>query len=304
MRCIVSTAIALLILGVFAPAVSADGCRTGAFVISDTKDILAIRGAVERACPCATYDGSSGLGHGDYKSCAKAVIDDAIDGTPVLGAFSLRPECRTTVRRIVGTSTCGYATAQNRVVCCQITPAGKASGKIKRLDKCVTSPSGVVRSACLTSAFTDVCTSDPTSLCRTRVVQQTVNLPSAAQGAHTPGTPAVVVTNPKLLTQFGGPSFSLNNARYTRFGASRVRERRPTPSWCSCPGFEGGAGDFEILAENLIVRAIHRRTGWSRGLGLRPSHRTSSRTRSARTSPRRSGDAASRSTGSSAASSA
>ena len=44
----------------------------------------------------------------------------------------------------------------------------------------------------------------------------TTEIPSGAQPAHTPGTSGVVVTNPKLLTQFGGDSFTLNRARYTR----------------------------------------------------------------------------------------
>jgi pimeloyl-ACP methyl ester carboxylesterase len=71
---------------------------------------------------------------------------------------------------------------------------------------------------------------------------------------HTPGSPGVTVTNPKLLAQFGGASFSLNNARYTRFRSERPG-LTPDAVLILVPGFEGGATDFKILAENLIPRA-------------------------------------------------
>jgi hypothetical protein len=47
--------------------------------------------------------------------------------------------------------------------------------------------------------------------------QETVDLQSAAEPAHTPGSPGVIVTNDRLIAQFGGSEFSLNNARYTRY---------------------------------------------------------------------------------------
>jgi pimeloyl-ACP methyl ester carboxylesterase len=85
-------------------------------------------------------------------------------------------------------------------------------------------------------------------------VQETVNVPSAAAPAETPGSPGVVVTNPGLLTQFGGGSFSLNNARYTRHRLAGP-EVQPDAILILVPGFEGGAGNFKIFAENLIPRA-------------------------------------------------
>jgi pimeloyl-ACP methyl ester carboxylesterase len=90
--------------------------------------------------------------------------------------------------------------------------------------------------------------------CRRVTVQETVNVPSAAAPANTPGSPSVVVTNPKLLAQFGGGSFSLNNARYTRHRLAGP-EQQPEAILILIPGFEGGAGDFHIMAENLIARA-------------------------------------------------
>ena len=63
-----------------------------------------------------------------------------------------------------------------------------------------------------------------------------------------------MVTNTKLLTQFGGGSFSLHNARYTRHRLAGAAEP-PDAILILVPGFEGGAGDFKILAENVLARA-------------------------------------------------
>jgi pimeloyl-ACP methyl ester carboxylesterase len=82
----------------------------------------------------------------------------------------------------------------------------------------------------------------------------TVDIPSAAQPPHTPGSPGVVVTNTKLLTQFGSGPFSLNNARYTRFRLDDS-DAKPDAILILVPGFEGGANNFRILAQNLLVRA-------------------------------------------------
>ena len=80
---------------------------------------------------------------------------------------------------------------------------------------------------------------------------QTVDLPSDAEPAHTPGSPGVTVTNPKLITQFGSADFSLNNARYTRYYLSDQAESQPDAIVVLVPGFEGGASTFAVLAENL-----------------------------------------------------
>jgi len=82
----------------------------------------------------------------------------------------------------------------------------------------------------------------------------TINIPSGAEPAQTPGTMGVSVTNPNLITQFGGTSFSLNNARYTRFRLDGSGQ--PDAILILVPGFEGGANDFKILAENLITRSL------------------------------------------------
>jgi pimeloyl-ACP methyl ester carboxylesterase len=254
-----TAAIAAALLVVSMPVIPAAAvpipCQTGEFALSDAQDMAAIRGAIERACPCASFDGSPGKRFPNYRRCARGVILDATDGTPVLGAFSLRPQCRATVQRFARRSTCGYAPAQNRVVCCEVSPSGAPRGRIRRVARCVDAPqAGIVRNACPASPFTDVCSGDATNSCRTHVVQETINLPSAAEPAETPGTSGVVVTNPKLLAQFGGGSFSLNNARYTRWRLAGP-ELQPDAVLILVPGFEGGASDFRVLAENVIVRA-------------------------------------------------
>jgi pimeloyl-ACP methyl ester carboxylesterase len=81
----------------------------------------------------------------------------------------------------------------------------------------------------------------------------TIDIPSEAEPPNTPGSPGVTVTNEKLLTQFGGPSFGLNNARYTRFELDDS-EAPPDAILILVPGFLGGANNFRIMAQNLLTR--------------------------------------------------
>ena len=81
----------------------------------------------------------------------------------------------------------------------------------------------------------------------------TINIPSKAKPKNAPGSPKVKVTNTKLLTQFGPKKFSLNNARYTRFQFDSSKAK-PDAILILIPGFEGGAGNFRILAQNLLKR--------------------------------------------------
>jgi len=85
--------------------------------------------------------------------------------------------------------------------------------------------------------------------------QETIDLPSAAQPAYTPGSPGVVVDNPKLITQFGGANFSLNNARYTRYFLSDQADTQPDAILVLVPGFISGAAFFSRLAEILLRTA-------------------------------------------------
>jgi pimeloyl-ACP methyl ester carboxylesterase len=244
---------ALVAAQLAAPAGAAAGCRDGAFALPDAKDIAAVKGAIERACPCASFDGSApALRHPAYVRCASGVIRDASDGTPVLGAYSLRPECRSEVRRFAAVSTCGRA-PDDYVMCCEMPVSGNPKARPRRVERCV-SASLRIRNACYASPFSDVCSGDATNSCTTLVVQETVDIPSAAAPANTPGSPSVVVTHPGLLTQFGGPAFTLNRARYTRHRLAGP-EVQPDAILILVPGFEGGAGNYRIMAQNLLSRA-------------------------------------------------
>lgn len=86
------------------------------------------------------------------------------------------------------------------------------------------------------------------------LLQETVDLPSAARPAHTPGSPGVVVDNPGLLTQFGGADVDLNHGRYTRYYLSDRAQQQPDAILVLVPGFMGGAADFLVLADNLLRR--------------------------------------------------
>src|ERR1700755_3482826 len=128
MRLLLSPLLVTLALATTAGA-AADKCRAGASALSDAKAIAGVRGGIERACPCADYDGTTpAKRHGAYVKCATAVVNDATDGTPLLGAFTLRDECRRDVKRIYSKAACGYATVSPRVMCCE---AKAASGQTK-----------------------------------------------------------------------------------------------------------------------------------------------------------------------------
>jgi pimeloyl-ACP methyl ester carboxylesterase len=254
-----TTLILALLIGLTGAADAADKCRAGGSALSDAKAIAGVRGAIARACPCEAFDGSTKeTGHGAFGRCAKTVIADAMDGTPLLGTFTLRAECKKDVNKIYSTAACGFAPgASARVMCCEAKPAsGKTKGLAKKLAKCVNSSSGsVVRNVCYASPFApDACSFAAGNPCAALVVQETVDIPSAAEPANTPGSLGVVVSNPKLLAQFGGPSFTLNRARYTRYHFAGPAQQ-PGAILILVPGFEGGAGDMKIIAENILPRA-------------------------------------------------
>jgi pimeloyl-ACP methyl ester carboxylesterase len=235
-----------------------DACRTGASALSDAKAIAGVRGAIARACPCADFDGSTpAKSHSKFVQCTKSVINDALDGTPLLGVFALRPQCKKEVKQTYAKAACGYPAADPRVMCCEAKPStGKKKALARKVSGCVDASNGqIVRHACYASPFgPDACSFDLQNGCTTLVVQETVNIPSGARPANTPGTAGVVVTNPKLLEQFPGGSFDLNNARYTRHHLAGPPQQ-PDAILVLVPGFEGGASDFRILAENIIPRA-------------------------------------------------
>jgi pimeloyl-ACP methyl ester carboxylesterase len=89
------------------------------------------------------------------------------------------------------------------------------------------------------------------------ILQKTVDIPSDAKPDETPGSPGVAIDpNSSLLTQFSDPNFDLNNARYTRYHVQSPSSPQPDAILILIPGFEGGASNFKMLAENLIRRAL------------------------------------------------
>lgn len=99
------------------------------------------------------------------------------------------------------------------------------------------------------SACPDLCT--PRCTCPPAT---TIDVPSTAQPPNTPGSPGVTVTNPKLLLHLG-PNANLNHARSTRFELDDSGAQ-PDAILILVPGFEGGAANFRMFAQNLVVRAM------------------------------------------------
>jgi pimeloyl-ACP methyl ester carboxylesterase len=229
-----------------APALGIDRCLTRGSAAQDRIDIAAVRVAVESACPCA-----AATSHRSYVACAHNAVSSAV-GT------GLRRRCAGTVLGMERRSTCG---SSGRVPCLHSRgPTLRQGGcTIVATARC-TSGTVIQRRACPAATHCvdagdsngDGRIASPQDDLRC-VTRATVDLASAAAPAHTPGSTGVTVTNPKLLAQFGGASFNLNNARYTRFRLQRPG-LAPDAVLILVPGFEGGATDFKILAENLIPR--------------------------------------------------
>src|SRR5512147_2753031 len=90
----------LFVLGLAVPASAADKCHSFATGPADAKAIAGLRVIIEQQCPCASFDGSSSATkHGAYVKCAKQRIDDATDGTPLLG-YTLRSQCKGELKKI------------------------------------------------------------------------------------------------------------------------------------------------------------------------------------------------------------
>ncbi len=90
---------------------------------------------------------------------------------------------------------------------------------------------------------------DDTS-CLNLMVENVV-LPNGVEPAETPGSPGVVVTNPNLLTQFGGPAFSLNNSLYSRHRVAGP-EQTPDAIMIFNAGFGGDTNNALMLIQDLI----------------------------------------------------
>ncbi len=226
------------------PAVAADRCLSGASAAQDRVDIAAVRATIEASCPCA-----AAASNRSHVVCARGVVQSTA---------GLRRQCQGTVLlRMEARSTCGRL---DRVVCLwnRLRRGPRFGCTLARVGHCTASAVTLRRACPAATHCIDAGDSNGDSLiappddlrCVTRT---TVDIPSAAAPVHTPGSLGVTVTNPKLQAQFGGTSFSLNNARYTSF-RSHAPGLAPDAVLILVPGFEGGATDFKILAENLIPR--------------------------------------------------
>lgn len=242
----------LLLLACATTAQAADKCLAGASQWIDRAQIDTLRAVIEGACPCATATARD-----EYQRCSRAAVKNAIDGS------ALRRECKATVNAIQARTTCGLPVSAAKSPCLKqgTGPQPKLRCAIKQESSCVDSPSGKVRQVacggythCIDAADANGdLLIDAKDELRCAVRGTTIDIPSAAEPPNTPGSPGVTVTNPKLVTQFGSATFDLNNARYTRYFAQRPGVQ-PDAILILVPGFEGGAGGFKVLAENLIVR--------------------------------------------------
>jgi hypothetical protein len=109
-------------------------CLTGTdpVVGNDAAQITAVRAVVEGACPCVSYDGSSGKTHAKYTKCARLTI------TSEVGLGHLRKQCKGTMNKYYSKSTCGVVASKAVLPCVKKNAAGKVSCAIKPSTKCVT----------------------------------------------------------------------------------------------------------------------------------------------------------------------
>ncbi len=145
-----SSAVVVVVGVLFAPVMSwgsAKTCLTGApaEVASDPAQIGAVRTQIDSACPCASFDGSSGKTHGAYVACGNAVIKSQVQ----LGA--LRSQCKATVKKYYSKSTCGMNPTMEAVPCVRTSStSGKVSCAITSAAKCVGQQGTLTNTACST----------------------------------------------------------------------------------------------------------------------------------------------------------
>lgn len=237
-------------------------CFDAPFTASDASDIAEVRRVIDTFCDCSLFPGDTPeTKHGKYVKCAKGII------VAKAKVSKLRNECKGAVTKIYAKSSCGFAsTPQGDKVPCvkKMISTGKVTCAAKPLNTCTSKPGVYTQNACGDNyTCTDAGDSngnlvlDPadSGACvnaRGPVVGTTRLIPSGAEAPHTPGSASVVVTNPKLLVQFGA-AVNLNNAMYTRYRYSHL-SGGPDAILVLIPGFAGGATGFKILAENLIER--------------------------------------------------
>ncbi|MEW6271237.1 MAG: hypothetical protein AB1689_18300 [Thermodesulfobacteriota bacterium] len=124
-----------------APAAAQDACRAGASALSDARALAALRGAIDEACPCASYDGTQGKTRSAYRRCAREVLRAS------LASGGLRPQCRPVAIRGYLDTTCG---APGKVTCGRVAPASRTkpvSCRVTTPERCA-SRGGWTETAC------------------------------------------------------------------------------------------------------------------------------------------------------------
>ena len=112
------------------PAAALEKCLTGGSTLGDQRALAALRADIDAACPCASFTGQPGAKRADYRRCARAVRDQALQGG------GLRLECRSNATRGYSDTTCGTT---GNVACGRVTPSSKTkpvSCTVKRADRC------------------------------------------------------------------------------------------------------------------------------------------------------------------------
>lgn len=119
-------------------------CLTGddPSVANDAAQIAALRGVIDGACPCASFDGSKGNAHVDYVRCAKGEIAAAVD------QGELRPKCKARVRAALARSTCGWQAEKQGVPCIETGVRGKIRCLVVPAAQCASKPERYERVAC------------------------------------------------------------------------------------------------------------------------------------------------------------
>ncbi len=100
-------------------------CLKDATLLSDQRDLAALRAATEAACLCAGFTGVQGQTRRDYLRCARGVTD------ATLAAGALRSECRRTALGVARSAVCGsgevacgrYKPSAKRPLSCRLQPS-------------------------------------------------------------------------------------------------------------------------------------------------------------------------------------
>src|SRR5437899_5321790 len=144
-RVTLAIAAACLLLAGVASAGLREACLTGTApdVLNDLGQINAVRGVIDAACPCGSFNGGTGKTYGDYIRCTTAAIKSQVPG-------GLRRQCAGTVKKLYRQSTCGRTPTLHAEPCIE---TNTITGRITCGIRATTTTDG--------TSPTDACTSTP-----------------------------------------------------------------------------------------------------------------------------------------------